>query len=186
MTLYQTQMGSRGHYWDMFFRAGWLGGNFSLYDTENNRIHGDYGNKGLQFSMEYGRKTIFSSNGWYAEPQGQMTLGRLMSDDCSLTNGVRALRKKTDTALGRIGVQTGRGIDQDTHAYAEVNLLHKFAGDLSVYMNDGSDELYQKTGLSDTWVEYGVGADIRLGQYNRMYIDVAKSAGGDFKKSGSG
>ena len=107
--------------------------------------------------MEYGRKTIFSSNGWYAEPQGQMT-------------------------LGRIGVQAGRGIDQDTHAYAEVNLLHKFAGDLSVYMNDGSDELYQKTGLSDTWVEYGVGADIRLGQYNRMYIDVAKSAGGDFKK----
>lgn len=59
VTLYQTQMGSRGHYWDMFFRAGWLGGNFSLYDTENDRIHGDYGNKGLQFSMEYGRKKFF-------------------------------------------------------------------------------------------------------------------------------
>lgn len=182
VTLYQTQMGNKGHYWDMLFRAGWLGGNFSVYDSQNNRIHGDYGNRGFQFSLEYGRKKILSSSGWYAEPQMQMTLGRLMGDSYLLTNGVQVRQKNADSALGRIGLQIGKDIDGDTHVYAKINLLHEFAGSWTSFMTDGTDSLYDKMGLSDTWIEYGMGADIRLGEYNRMYFDISKSAGGDFKK----
>ncbi|MFQ9522489.1 MAG: autotransporter domain-containing protein [Phascolarctobacterium faecium] len=44
--------------------------------TQKGKISGDYDNKGLAFSAEYGRKNALQ-RGWYIEPQAQLTLGYL-------------------------------------------------------------------------------------------------------------
>ena len=47
---------------------------FTVYDTNRNKITGDFNNTGVSLSAEYGRKNDLQ-NSWYIEPQAQFTLG---------------------------------------------------------------------------------------------------------------
>jgi outer membrane autotransporter protein len=60
-------------------------------------------------------------------------------------------------------------------------LLHEFAGDRDVTVLGKDTTLKVSEGGSDSWINYGVGANIHLTQNNnsRLYVDLERSAGGD-------
>lgn len=74
ISFYTAEQYSKGHYLDFVFKISNMDNDFKVFDTKGNKITGEYDNTGVSISAEYGRKNDLN-NGWYIEPQAQLTLG---------------------------------------------------------------------------------------------------------------
>lgn len=182
LSFYNTDIYDSGHYLDLVFKFANMDNDFSVYDTQGQNITGEYKNNGISLSAEYGRKNILS-NGWYVEPQAQLTLGYFGGDEYDTSNGISVDQSGIASVLGRIGFNIGREIGDNGVIYAKANLLHEFAGDYDIYMSDNAgNHRTESASFNDTWVEYGVGAALKTGKNNHLYFDFVKTTGGDFEK----
>ena len=181
INFYTTQMGSKGHYLDVVFKVSNMDNDFSVYDTNSNKITGAFDNTGVSLSAEYGRKNDLK-HGWYIEPQAQFTLGYLGGDNYFTSNGIEVSQSGIKSAVGRIGFNIGKEVGSRGIVYAKANLLHEFGGGYDVTMSDSSGQLKTSDTFNDTWFEYGVGAAVATGKNSHIYLDVERSAGSDFTK----
>lgn len=154
---------------------------FTVYDTNRNKITGDFNNTGVSLSAEYGRKNDLQ-NSWYIEPQAQFTLGYLGGDSYTTSNGIEVSQSGIKSAVGRIGFNIGKEVGSKGVVYAKANLLHEFGGAYDVTMYDGRDRVKVGDTFNDTWFEYGVGAAFAAGKNSHVYLDVERSSGSDFTK----
>ena len=181
INFYTTQMSSKGHYLDVVFKVSNMDNDFSVYDTNSNKITGDANNTGVSLSAEYGRKNDLK-HGWYIEPQAQFTLGYLGGDNYFTSNGIEVSQSGIKSAVGRIGFNIGKEVGSRGIVYAKANLLHEFGGGYDVTMREGGGQLKTSDTFNDTWFEYGVGAAVATGKNSHIYLDVERSAGSDFTK----
>ena len=178
ISFYGTQIGSKGHYLDVLFKISQLANDFTVYDSNANKITGELDNVGVAVSAEYGRKNVLS-RGWYIEPQAQLTLGYLGGDSYQTSNGITVQQGGINSAVGRVGFNLGREIGNQANIYVKANLLHEFGGGYDVTMADsGGNRFKAADAFNDTWFEYGIGAALK----SHIYIDVERSSGSDFKK----
>jgi len=56
ISFYNTEIGSKGHYLDLVLKISNMDNDFTVYDTNSNKITGDFNNIGVALSAEYGRK----------------------------------------------------------------------------------------------------------------------------------
>lgn len=181
ISFYTTEIGSKGHYLDVVFKISNMDNDFAVYDTNSNKITGDFNNTGVSLSAEYGRKNTLQ-NGWYIEPQAQFTLGYLGGDNYTTNNGIEVRQSGIQSAVGRLGFNIGKEVSSAGIVYAKANLLHEFGGGYDVSMRDSSGAVTVSDIFNDTWFEYGIGAALKTGRSSHLYFDVERSAGRDFKK----
>ena len=182
IAFYNTDIYNSGHYLDLVFKYANMDNDFNVYDTNNNKISGEYKNTGISVSAEYGRKNDLK-NGWYVEPQAQLTLGYFGGDEYETSNGIKVEQGGIASVLGRVGFNIGKQIGDSGVIYAKANLLHEFAGDYDIDMTDSTGiSRSESESFNDTWFEYGVGAALKTGKNNHLYFDFVKTAGGDFEK----
>ena len=84
------------------------------------------------------------------------------------------------SAIGRAGFNIGHSDpNKKANIYAKLNVLHEFGGVNSVQMSDTQgDHVVLDEDCGATWLQYGIGADFKLGSNARLYLDAEKSAGG--------
>ena len=181
ISLYNTDIGSKGHYLDLVVKLSNIDNDFKVYDTNDNKITGEFENTGISVSAEYGRKNNLKNN-WYIEPQAQMTLGHLSSDTYQTSNGIHVEQSGIKSAVGRLGLNVGKEINNKGIVYVKANVLHEFGGSYDVTMRDASGNVSLSDNFEDTWFEYGIGAALQTGKNNHIYFDVERSSGSDFKK----
>ena len=182
LSFYNTDLYRSGHYLDLVFKYANMDNDFSVFDTAGQKITGEYRNTGISVSAEYGRKNELK-NGWYVEPQAQLTLGYFGGDEYETSNGISVDQSGIASVLGRVGFNIGRELGNSGVIYAKANLLHEFAGDYDIDMYDGAgNHRAESASFNDTWFEYGVGAALKTGKNNHLYFDFVKTAGGDFEK----
>lgn len=182
ISFYGTQIGSKGHYLDVVFKISQLANDFTVYDSNANKITGELDNVGVAVSAEYGRKNVLS-RGWYIEPQAQLTLGYLGGDSYQTSNGITVQQGGINSVVGRVGFNLGREIGNQANIYVKANLLHEFGGGYDVTMADsGGNRFKAADAFNDTWFEYGIGAALKTSSNSHIYIDVERSSGSDFKK----
>lgn len=181
LSFYSTDIGAKGHYLDVVVKISNMDNDFVVYDTNNKKITGDYNNIGVSLSTEYGRKNELK-NGWYIEPQAQLTLGYFGGDKYTSSNGVKINQSSINSAVGRLGFNIGKEIGKKGVVYAKANLLHEFGGDYDVTMQEGKTRIKRSDSFNDTWFEYGVGASLLTSKNSYLYFDIERSAGSDFKK----
>ena len=182
ISFYNTEIGRKGHYLDLVFKINNMDNDFTVYDTNSNKITGDFNNTGVALSAEYGRKNALK-NGWYIEPQAQFTIGYLGGDNYIASNGIEVNQSGIKSAVGRIGFNIGKEIGGKGIVYAKANLLHEFGGDYDVSMTDSTGRVKVSDSFNDTWFEYGIGAAFAYGKNSHVYFDVERSAGSDFTKN---
>lgn len=186
IAFYTTEMRNKGHYLDLVFRIADMDSDYTVYDTNSNKITGETENVGVSLSAEYGRKKVMDDNGWYIEPQGQLTVGYFGGDNYRAkyaNDYIDVHQSGIPSVLGRIGFNIGRDIDENTNIYLKANLLHEFCGDYDIDMVDSAgNRRTESDTFNDTWFEYGIGAAIKTGKNNHLYFDFEKTAGGDFEK----
>lgn len=177
LSLYGTWLGDAGHYADIVLKQGRLSNDFDVY-TSAGHTSGDYDAWGTSLSGEYGKK-ILLENDWYVTPQAQLTLMRIGGEDYDTNNGIRVRQDTLYSAVGRLGFELGRKLDEKGSVYAKASVLHDFAGNAETYLSDNGCTNSYSQDLSDTWFEAGIGFNYRTGDNSYIYADVVRTFGGD-------
>lgn len=150
------------------------------FDVNGGVGSGDYSTNGLSFSAEYGKR--FHQEGYWIEPQAELTYGRVSSADFTTENGASVHQDSMDSLVGRLGFSLGKDIKQG-NVYVRASYLYDFKGETWVQMTSGvvgSDRApVYKTDFGGGWWEFGVGTNLDLGHDTHFYLDVETTAGGD-------
>lgn len=146
------------------------------FDVNGGVGSGDYSTNGLSFSAEYGKR--FQQEGYWIEPQAELTYGRVSSADFTTKNGAKVHQDSMDSLVGRLGFSLGKDIKQG-NVYVRASYLYDFQGDTSVTMSKDGAATTFKTDLGGGWWEFGVGTNLNLGHDTHFYLDVETTAGGD-------
>ena len=178
---YRTEVGKKGDYLDLVVRVSDSDNKYCVYDTNSNRITGDTNNLGIALSAEAGRKDVLN-DGWYVEPQAQITIGHLNGDSYKTNNGILVEQDDIFSAVGRLGVNVGKELGKKGIVYVKANLFHEFAGDYNMNMSDATGNISVNNRYNDTWFEYGLGVSYKTGKNNYIYCDFEKTSGSDFEK----
>lgn len=186
LSLYDTWMGNKGHYYDFVIRGGRINSGYDIrgqfstgMESMDNSYHQWFGS----VSFEYGRRKDMSGS-WYIEPQAQLQLARIGGASFTSASGVRTELDGTTSLIGRAGFRLGRefgseGNDRNTF-YIKADILHEFAGDRGFTLT-GNDGWYaQNDNGTDTWYDVGIGVDLSLGHSTYFWTDVERILGSDF------
>jgi outer membrane autotransporter protein len=182
LTIYHTSLYDKGHYLDIVGKAGRIRGNYHLYDED----FPEYGDSSAMFyslSTEYGRKKLTGTNGWYVEPQVQLTYSHLGSDTYTSTQGNTGYAEGIESLIFRTGTTVGRRLAQDKgNYYAKIFWNHDFCGDVRTHFIDKNRTSYDSSyDFGSSWWTIGIGANRKINDTTNGYIDLSRNFGGELK-----
>lgn len=138
---------------------------------------GDYNTNGYSIIAEYGKR-FEQGNGFWIEPQVELTYGTVGAVDYTTSNGAKVRQEGMDSLVGRVGFSLGKDIKAG-NIYARASYLYDFDGETEVTMShSGISDVYEQD-LGGGWFEVGVGTNINLSDATHLYFDVEKTYGGD-------
>lgn len=138
---------------------------------------GDYNTNGYSVSAEYGKR-FEQGNGFWIEPQVELTYGTVGAVDYTTSNGAKVRQEGMDSLVGRVGFSLGKDIKAG-NVYARASYLYDFDGKTEVTMSRGGISDVYEQDLGGGWFEVGVGTNINLSDATHLYFDVEKTYGGD-------
>ena len=172
--VYGSYLSDNGSFVDLIAKAARLKNEF---DVLGGAGKGDYKTNGYSLSAEYGKR-FTKDNGFWIEPQVELTYGYVGAVDYLTNNDVKVRQNGMDSLVGRIGFSMGRNIKAG-NVYARASYLYDFDGETDVTFSKNSVTRGFKQDLGGGWWEVGVGTNINLSDATHLYFDVEKTYGGN-------
>ena len=135
-----------------------------------------YETNGYSLSAEYGKR-FTKDNGFWIEPQVELTYGTVGSADYLTSKGARVHQDSVDSLVGRLGFSLGKDIKQG-NVYVRASYLYDFDGETKATMSGNGTDSFEQD-LGGGWWEVGVGTNINLSDATHLYFDVEKTFGGN-------
>ena len=183
--LYGVYIQPSGFYVDSLVKYTKMDHDFKVLDTAGTRVTGDdMSTDGLSASIEIGQRIHFDrtkKEGWYLEPQAQISTGHQSGGSFNASNGLRVDVNSYNSTLGRLGLNAGYEIKSGknpVNIYAKASYVHEFDGDVA-YRFNGSRE---QTSFGDSWWTYGLGITAQINKKHNVYLDVERASGGQFNQ----
>lgn len=179
---YGNYIKENGFYVDTLLKFGWQNQKFNLQDNMGNSVKSDSDTKSISWSTEIGQRYYVNpkeKDGWYFEPQAQLTLTHVTGDNFSTSNGMQVKFDSYNSVLGRAGILVGYTIKKNenpVNIYAKISSVHEFKGTLESRMNGD----WVRTDLGNNWWTYGVGVTASLNKKHKIYLDIERVNGGQF------
>ena len=178
--VYGSYVGKSGHFIDAIVKYGRFT-NDTRHTYGGINYAGDYSANGLNMSLEYGCHQQLHNN-FYLEPQVELNYSHMNGSDYTMsadgTNGAFVKNNSLDSLIARIGINAGRST-KDGNIYLKLSCLHEFNGDTGMTANYNGTTVSSDSSGSDTWIEYGVGFNQRIGQSQNLYGEITRSACAD-------
>ena len=135
-----------------------------------------YESNGYSVSAEYGKR-FTKDNGFWIEPQVELTYGTVGSVDYLTSKGARVHQDSVDSLVGRLGFSLGKDIKQG-NVYVRASYLYDFDGETKATMSGAGTASFEQD-LGGGWWEVGVGTNLNLSDATHLYFDVEKTYGGN-------
>ena len=135
-----------------------------------------YETNGYSLSAEYGKR-FTKDNGFWIEPQVELTYGTVGSVDYLTSKGARVHQDSVDSLVGRLGFSLGKDIKQG-NVYVRASYLYDFNGETKATMSGAGTASFEQD-LGGGWWEVGVGTNLNLSDATHLYFDVEKTYGGN-------
>ena len=175
IALYGSWLAPCGGYVDLIAKYSRLDNDFALRDMK-----GSYDNNAFSLSAETGYRFTFMDEGFYVEPQVELTYGYVVGDTFTTSNDVTIDQDGYYSFMGRLGVRTGFTFpNKKGTVFAKLSVVHDFAGEMESSATDGNSVGKRKDDLGGTSVEYGVGATFAWTDNTYSYLSLERSSGGD-------
>ncbi len=172
--LYGSYLGDNGSFIDLIAKYARLDNEFNATAGIGN---GDYKTNGYSLSAEYGKR-FTKDNGFWIEPQVELTYGTVGSVDYLTSKGANVHQDGMDSLVGRLGFSLGKNIKQG-NVYVRASYLYDFDGDTKVtYTKDDVPRSFEQD-LGGGWWEVGVGTNLNLSDATHLYFDVEKTFSGN-------
>ncbi len=178
--LYGTWMGDNGMFADVVARLG-------KFSTEMNvdSMKGDMDNRVASLSAEYGWRLPICQQ-FFVEPQVELAYTYVSSDDLQLGDNHYEF-DSVDSLTGRAGVVFGWNLpDERGNLYARASVVQQFMGDAKIAGSNGTAHNIQEIDGEDTWLEYGIGANVKLTDSTYLWADVERTEGADIEEEWRG
>ncbi|MBQ8172915.1 MAG: autotransporter outer membrane beta-barrel domain-containing protein, partial [Mailhella sp.] len=122
----------------------------------------------------------------FVEPQAELAYTYVSSDSFELGDA-KYLIDSVDSLTGRLGLVAGWNLPDDMgNVYARASVLQQFMGDAKVTGYTSIGPTVHKTDGDDTWLEYGIGANIKLTDSTYIWADVERTEGADVEEEWRG
>ena len=135
-----------------------------------------YKTNGYSLSAEYGKR-FTKDNGFWIEPQVELTYGTVGSVDYLTSKGARVHQDSVDSLVARLGFSLGKDIKQG-NVYVRASYLYDFDGETKATMSGAGTASFEQD-LGGGWWEVGVGTNLNLSDATHLYFDVEKTYGGN-------
>lgn len=168
---YGVWLGDEGQFADVIARVAKVG-----TDLTTAAYSADLDQLALSLSGEFGWRFDLAKS-LYVEPSIEATYTYI--DDETFT-GTTALFEidSTKSFMTRAGAALGWKLPDDRgDIYVRGGLVHEFLGDSKLSVNHGFRTI--ELDGQDTWFEYAIGGNYKVGNNAYVYADVERSAGGD-------
>jgi len=179
---YLTWVGESGFYIDQFIKYNRMSNEFNVKDSQNNPVNGAAKTNGLHASVEAGKRFTFSPNqqGFYIEPQVQLSAGRQKGTQIKATNGLTVSFHDYDSVMAR--ASTLAGFTQQTSAgslnlYLKTGVVREFTARPAYLLNGSAEE----NNFRGNWWNNGLGVSASLGNHN-LYLEADASTGHRFNQ----
>lgn len=187
--LYGTYVHEKGSYADILASVGTFNNRFRGYhDSWTGQVHGDVNNWGAGISGEVGHQFRFleesAGSFWFAEPQIQLSYFRVKGKNYETSNAIHVEQKSVNFLTGRVGVSAGKqfayGADKKRYLQlsAKAGLIHEFAGDQKLRLNDKKLSADGKKNL----FYYGADMDWQFADNHKLYLKVDRATGSGYRK----
>ena len=178
--LYSTWMGENGMFADIVTRLGHFSNEMNVEGRK-----GDMDNRVFSLSGEYGWRFDLCKQ-FFLEPQVELAYTYVSSDDLQLGTARYAF-DNVNSLVGRAGLVAGWNLPDDMGSvYARASVLQQFMGDAKIIGANGGKPITQEIDGNDTWLEYGIGANIKLTDKTYIWADVERTAGADLDEEWRG
>ena len=177
--MYATYSGNNGSFGDFIVKLGNIDNKLSYTSESGDYYKADYDTYGFSADAEYGYRYEFS-NDYYIEPLAQLSYIYIADEEYTMNlngdSGAKVSNDDYQSLIGYAGFHYGKKFG-DSVAYLRVAAAHEFAGDIDV--NAGYQDIKVNSSISgeDTWVEYGVGFDVKVKEDTAVYGRLQKSTG---------
>ena len=172
LTLYGSKLNDDGSYIDIVGKYSRLN-----HDLRNTWSDGEYDANGYSIGVEVGKR-FQQGNGFWIEPQAQLTYGHVGSANYQ-AGEIKVAQEGIESLIGRAGVRFGKDL-HNGNVYLRASYLYDFDGETGVTLTNASGkERHFDEDLGGGWCEVGVGTNINLSDATHLYFDIEKTYGGD-------
>ena len=181
-SFYGPWTGDDGSYTDVVAKIGQFDADIKSYGDYPDKA--SYKNRAYSVSIEYGKTIELSEkSGTFVEPQLQFIAGRLESSEYTTDRGNNVYVGGLNSYIGRVGFVAGQKTKDGNDVYFKASALHEFGGCRDIHMAAANGEtLSMSKDYSDTWLEVGIGTNIKLSKASYFYGDIERSFGGEIEK----
>ena len=174
LAIYGSYLSDNGSFVDLIAKYARMDNDYSTIGAGVGDA--SYETNGYSLSAEYGKR-FTKNNGFWIEPQVELTYGTVGSADYLTSKGARVHQDSVDSLVGRLGFSLGKDIKQG-NVYVRASYLYDFDGETSATMVGKGSQKYEQD-LGGGWWEVGVGTNLNLSDATHLYFDVEKTYGGN-------
>lgn len=174
LAIYGSYLSDNGSFVDLIARYARMDNDYSTIGAGVGDA--SYETNGYSLSAEYGKR-FTKDNGFWIEPQVELTYGTVGSVDYLTSKGARVHQDSVDSLVGRLGFSLGKDIKQG-NVYVRASYLYDFDGETKATMSGAGATSFEQD-LGGGWWEVGVGTNLNLSDATHLYFDVEKTFGGN-------
>ena len=174
LAIYGSYLSDNGSFVDLIAKYARMDNDYSTIGAGVGDA--SYETNGYSLSAEYGKR-FTKNNGFWIEPQVELTYGTVGSVDYLTSKGARVHQDSVDSLVGRLGFSLGKDIKQG-NVYVRASYLYDFDGETKATMSGNGTDSFEQD-LGGGWWEVGVGTNINLSDATHLYFDVEKTYGGN-------
>lgn len=171
--LYKTWQGARGHYYDIVLHYGKADMDYHTTDLSRHYQKASFDASTLGVTAEYGCRRMLA-DGWYWQPQAEVSWFRLGSADYTASNGMQVAQDSAVSLCGRLGIGVGRKLRNGTHYYVTLSGVHEFDGEVGLH-GDGAS---YRQDYGGSWGEFVLGVTAPIDKLWDGYASAERCFGG--------
>ncbi|AWM81494.1 hypothetical protein DKL61_14765 [Gammaproteobacteria bacterium ESL0073] len=179
--LYATYLNDNGIYVDNVLKYNSMHNQFNVRDTAGNNVKGTGKTQGIMLSTEIGKRFWLEGKqqGFYLEPQAQLSYGYQNGDTVHASNGLKVGLSHYNSALGRVSGIAGYQIQGENpiNIYVKTGVVREMSGSASYRFNNGDKKGHT---FRSSWFDNGIGANVTINKKHNIYTEVDYSTGGKF------
>lgn len=174
LAIYGSYLSDNGSFVDLIAKYARMDNDYSTIGAGVGDA--SYETNGYSLSAEYGKR-FTKDNGFWIEPQVELTYGTVGSVDYLTSKGARVHQDSVDSLVARLGFSLGKDIKQG-NVYVRASYLYDFDGETKATMSGAGATSFEQD-LGGGWWEVGVGTNLNLSDATHLYFDVEKTFGGN-------
>ena len=159
-------------------QVGRISNEFTTRNEIGQAKSGDVKSNAYSFGVRYG-KTIKSANGFYVEPQAQLSYTHFGGRDFTAGN-VSVNQAGVNSTSGKLGLEVGKQFGNG-NLYTRFAAGHAFTGNVKTTYASGNAVKLTEQNLKGTWTELAFGGRYGFNTNNSVYADITTGLSGDYQ-----